>query len=174
MDPFTIIAALATLAGVYLSYKNSKTAKDAANTPTNSDGYNAAANELSGGSMAFNSAQSQIQRQWTEQMWNKQNEYNLPVNQMARLRAAGLNPSLMYSNGVSGLVSADVGAGSEAAASPSSAITQLLGQVPQLLSDTNKTALTMSEIELNKSKLPLNQHLLDEPRNVTFPTAPYN
>ena len=109
MSPLLIISALASLAGLYMSYKNRKTAKDAANTPTNSDGYNSAANELSGGSMAFNSAQSQIQRQWTEQMWNKQNEYNLPVNQMARLRAAGLNPSLMYSNGVSGLVSADVG-----------------------------------------------------------------
>lgn len=32
-------------------------------------------------------------------MWNMQNEYNLPINQMERLRAAGLNPNLVYGNG---------------------------------------------------------------------------
>lgn len=32
-------------------------------------------------------------------MWNKQNEYNLPTNQMQRLRDAGINPHLAYSNG---------------------------------------------------------------------------
>lgn len=29
-------------------------------------------------------------------LWNMQNEYNKPINQMARLREAGLNPNLMY------------------------------------------------------------------------------
>ena len=32
-------------------------------------------------------------------MWNKQNEYNLPTNQMQRLRDAGINPHLAYSQG---------------------------------------------------------------------------
>ena len=36
------------------------------------------------------------------QMWNLQNEYNSPTQQMARLRAAGLNPNLVYGNGVTG------------------------------------------------------------------------
>lgn len=41
------------------------------------------------------------------EMWNAQNEYNLPQNQMARLSAAGLNPHLVYGNGqVQGLTSA--------------------------------------------------------------------
>lgn len=31
--------------------------------------------------------------------WQMQNEYNLPVNQVQRLRDAGLNPYLMYGNG---------------------------------------------------------------------------
>lgn len=31
--------------------------------------------------------------------WNMQNEYNSPAAQMARLRAAGLNPNLVYGNG---------------------------------------------------------------------------
>lgn len=49
-------------------------------------------------------------RKWNEKMygiqradsladWNMQNEYNSPTNQMARLRAAGLNPHLVYGNG---------------------------------------------------------------------------
>lgn len=36
------------------------------------------------------------------QMWNLQNEYNSPAQQMARLRSAGLNPNLVYGNGVTG------------------------------------------------------------------------
>lgn len=31
--------------------------------------------------------------------WNMQNDYNSPAGQMARLRAAGLNPNLVYGNG---------------------------------------------------------------------------
>lgn len=36
------------------------------------------------------------------QMWNLQNQYNSPTQQMARLRSAGLNPNLAYGSGVSG------------------------------------------------------------------------
>lgn len=35
-------------------------------------------------------------------MWNLQNEYNSPTQQMARLRSAGLNPNLVYGNGAVG------------------------------------------------------------------------
>ena len=45
------------------------------------------------------------QRQWDLDMWNRQNEYNNPKNQMLRLKAAGLNPNLVYGSGsVSGNV----------------------------------------------------------------------
>lgn len=33
------------------------------------------------------------------EQWNRENEYNTPANQLARLKAAGLNPNLMYSQG---------------------------------------------------------------------------
>lgn len=40
---------------------------------------------------------------WTNRQnrknWELQNEYNAPVQQMARYRAAGLSPNLIYSNG---------------------------------------------------------------------------
>ncbi len=35
-------------------------------------------------------------------LWNMQNEYNSPVNQVRRLKEAGLNPALMYNNAASG------------------------------------------------------------------------
>lgn len=49
-------------------------------------------------------------RKWSERMygqqrkdaladWAMQNEYNSPLQQMARLKAAGLNPNLVYNNG---------------------------------------------------------------------------
>lgn len=37
------------------------------------------------------------------EMWNKQNEYNTPANQMARYMEAGLNPNLIYSQGTPGI-----------------------------------------------------------------------
>lgn len=39
------------------------------------------------------------QMQWNEDMWNKQNAYNTPEAQIQRMRAAGLNPALMYTQG---------------------------------------------------------------------------
>lgn len=38
-------------------------------------------------------------REWQESMWQKQNEYNTPAAQIQRMREAGLNPALMYSQG---------------------------------------------------------------------------
>jgi len=46
--------------------------------------------------------ESQKQREWSESMWEKQNAYNTPANQMQRLRDAGLNPALMYGQGTTG------------------------------------------------------------------------
>ncbi|AJK28241.1 hypothetical protein [Eel River basin pequenovirus] len=42
------------------------------------------------------------QSAFNREMWDLQNEYNLPSAQMDRLRKAGLNPNLMYGNGASG------------------------------------------------------------------------
>ena len=45
------------------------------------------------------SVENEKNRRFALDMWNKQNEYNLPTNQMQRLRDAGINPHLAYSNG---------------------------------------------------------------------------
>lgn len=43
-----------------------------------------------------------LQREHALADWHMQNQYNSPVQQMARLRDAGLNPNLVYGDGVTG------------------------------------------------------------------------
>lgn len=50
---------------------------------------------------------SNLQQREALKQWNRENEYNLPKNQVKRLLDAGLNPALMYQNGASGLISAN-------------------------------------------------------------------
>ena len=40
-------------------------------------------------------------RMWQEEMWHKQNEYDSPVNQRARLEEAGINPNLAFGSAAS-------------------------------------------------------------------------
>lgn len=75
-------------------------------------GISAAASALSTGGQIYAAGKmNRKTRQWNEKMygrqradaladWNMQNEYNSPKEQMARLKAAGLNPNLVYGNGV--------------------------------------------------------------------------
>lgn len=43
--------------------------------------------------------QNERDRQFQLDMWNRTNDYNSPIKQMERLKAAGLNPNLVYGNG---------------------------------------------------------------------------
>jgi len=47
----------------------------------------------------WNEKMQALQRQQAIEDWNRQNEYNHPSAQMARLREAGLNPHLVYGKG---------------------------------------------------------------------------
>lgn len=78
----------------------------------------------------FQSEQTQLGRDWSEEMmdkanewnldqWNRENEYNLPVNQKARLLAAGINPALAM-QGASGVGQAASSPDSASAPSPAS------------------------------------------------------
>lgn len=61
---------------------------------------------VSGGTAAasgiFGLGQALLNQHFNVKNWERQNEYNLPVNQMARFRAAGLNPNLIYEKGDAG------------------------------------------------------------------------
>ena len=45
---------------------------------------------------------AQEQRNWNLEQWHRQNQYNSPEAQLERLKAAGLNPHLLYGQGVKG------------------------------------------------------------------------
>lgn len=47
----------------------------------------------------YNLMLAQMQNSWSQDQWERENEYNLPINQRKRLEDAGLNPDLMYGNG---------------------------------------------------------------------------
>lgn len=47
----------------------------------------------------FNERMMQKQMDYNTEMWNAENEYNTAENQVARYKAAGLNPALMMQNG---------------------------------------------------------------------------
>lgn len=70
-------------------------------------GITGASNLVSGlisGGMSYKKSRKLAKYAYSKdlEMWNRQNEYNLPINQMQRLEEAGLNPNMMYGQGVAG------------------------------------------------------------------------
>lgn len=57
----------------------------------------------------FNAEQASISRDWQEQMWNKQNAYNSPFNQMKLMKDAGLNVNAMYGQGTASAAATSAG-----------------------------------------------------------------
>ena len=59
---------------------------------------------IGGGILQYSQNKKLADRQYKQQldMWNKMNEYNAPVQQMARFKEAGLNPNLIYGQGTPG------------------------------------------------------------------------
>ena len=83
-------------------------------------------------------------RDWQEKMWNMQNQYNSPQAQMQRLKSAGLNPDLMYSQGTTGIA--------QGIGEPS----QATMQAPQLQGlDTSSLVQAIQNEELMKGQLDL-------------------
>lgn len=78
-------ALIGTGAGLYDSYQNRKAARE--NTER---------------TIAANKAEAELAYQRQIQMWNMQNLYNSPEEQMKRFGAAGLNPHLIYGQGNAG------------------------------------------------------------------------
>lgn len=66
----------------------------------------------------YNLQLAQLQNAWNIEQWERENEYNSPVNQMKRLKAAGINPNLAYSNGVSNISAASPSMTSGSPSSP--------------------------------------------------------
>lgn len=56
--------------------------------------------QTAGNAISYDQQKSLMRKQqaWAEKMWNMQNEYNTPVNQKARLDAAGINGAMALAN----------------------------------------------------------------------------
>lgn len=93
---------------------------------------------------------SHQQQEQNENMWDKQNEYNKPVNQIRRLREAGLNPATLLAQGSVDNVnssppqSADMSAGLSAA------------------SESFLNSLTMSNLKEQNKNLKMQNDVLKE------------
>ena len=79
---------------------------------------NSASERISKETNEFNAQQAELNRQYQTQMWNLTNEYNSPEQQMARLKAAGLNPNLVYGGNTVANSASSMPSGSLVTASP--------------------------------------------------------
>lgn len=52
---------------------------------------------------SYNKKQQKDAQAWAEKMQDKTNEYNLPINQVARLKEAGINPNLAFGSAASAM-----------------------------------------------------------------------
>ncbi len=84
----------------------------------------------------FNAEQAQIQRDWEEKMSNT--AYQRAV---ADMKAAGLNPAMMYSSGGAGMSSTPSGANAQSSAGGTNTLVAQIGQL--MNSITNARALEM-------------------------------
>lgn len=102
----------------------------------------------------YNFNLAQLQNKWNLEQWNRENEYNSPAQQMARLKAAGLNPDMMYQNGTSGLTAAS--SPSMTAGAPSSPVDMsALGQkrtIGDAIHQGLQDALVGAQIDVMKSE----------------------
>lgn len=105
------------------------------------------------------------QMQWNEDMWNKQNDYNTPANQLARASAAGINPNAIFGGlssqaqavgGVSGVSGAQAsGPAASAASVPTvmgqSKFTQVLNALNSVLNDGSTVAEMLYGTDVKKA-----------------------
>lgn len=90
------------------------------------------------GRRVYEQAQEKDRRQYDQAMWNKVNTYNHPLQQMERLKNAGLNPNLIYGSSPGSAVgnSQSIATGK-----------QLQGQAPQYQLDNPMTPFMDTKVK---------------------------
>lgn len=102
----------------------------------------------------YNLMLAQQQNAWNQEQWERENEYNSPVNQMKRFEEAGLNPDLMYGQGNSGNA-AQLSGGLTAGAPSSPMDYSALGQKKTLghvIQESLQNEMMRAQIEKVKSE----------------------
>lgn len=91
----------------------------------------------------YNLKLAQMQNQWNIEQWQRENDYNSPIAQVQRLRAAGLNPDLLYGGGISNTSASSPQMTAGAPSSP----TQLVG-MPNSFNDFLDAEIKERQIDL--------------------------
>lgn len=89
----------------------------------------------------YNMEMYALQRKHALADWNMMNEYNSPIEQMKRLKAAGLNPNLVYGNGATATSSSQPRASTVLPWSP---------KAPEMRMDLGQTLATIAGTALTK------------------------
>lgn len=110
-----------------------------------------------GSQKSANKTNIQLQREqnaWNEKMWNMNNAYNAPVEQVKRLKDAGLNVGLMYANGADvGNSSAPAQGNNPAQVQPTQSPTVgVVDSFNQVFDRLLNQKVAQSNIELNAAK----------------------
>lgn len=98
----------------------------------------------------FNAEQARLSREYNTEMWNKTNEYNSPIQERARLEAAGLNPDMIYSDASAG-ATATMGSTSQQASSNNGVLPVMPDR--SYIADIGKTIAETQLIEAQRDKL---------------------
>lgn len=119
----------------------------------------------------FNERMVNQANMWNLAQWNRQNEYNLPANEIVRLKQAGINPALYYSKGgmsLSGSVAPSPVASSSGGISPVPFVSakldnmMALAQIDNIKADTANKRSEGSILESDaKIRDALNTGMLD-------------
>lgn len=104
----------------------------------------------------YNLMLARQQNQWNLEQWQRENDYNSPTSQMARLRQAGLNPDLMYGQGTTGISAGSPGMTSGAPSEPDDMAAMLskrsFGQtMQQVLDKEQQRRMNEAQIEAIKA-----------------------
>lgn len=127
---------------------------------------------------ASNRRNIELQNQQNLAQWQRENEYNDPINQMQRMRNAGLNPALMYGGGSTIAASApspvmqgarDVAPQMAGYDSPLDAILKL-AQVRNIDASTEETKETTKGKEIDNSVSGMNKSAFEQAFNAGLVT----
>ena len=101
----------------------------------------------------FNERMMREQMAWSEGMWNKQNQYNTPGNQRARLEAAGFNPYMMMQGGNNTGVAASASGVGQASASGNPVMQPMDFDTSSISSSVGRLADMMYNYELRRTQI---------------------
>lgn len=109
----------------------------------------------------MNQKNAQDQRDWQEEMSNKQNAYNSPVMMAFRMRQAGLNPYAMTGAEPAGSAGTGATAQTSPIASPLDVISQM-ASIRNINADTSKKTEEAESTRLTNMKLAVEANNFDE------------